>query len=52
MEKKTRSVRLSAAPLYKWKMGRRCRQYFATDGGRDVELVGTENFAYHPLGPG
>ncbi len=33
-------------------MGRRGRQYFAPDGGRDGEVVGTEAFAYRPLGPG
>ncbi len=33
-------------------MGRRGRRYFASDGGRDGEMVGAEIFAYRPLGPG
>ncbi len=46
------SVQLSAAPLYKRKMGRRGRRYFGPGGDRDGEVVGTEAFAYRPLGSG
>ncbi len=33
-------------------MGRRGCRYFAPDDGRDGEVVGTEVFAYRPLGGG